>query len=226
MPDFAALDTPAQMTFRERLLLYALAAARRPARVLEIGTCEGGSALILRRALGAEALIVSIDPEPRWSEETRRELGPRSLLLTGRSPERIAAAADGAGGPFELVLIDGDHTAEGVAADLHGVLPHLAEGAHLLLHDAHYWRVRDGIARVLSEVPSLRDAGLLSTEPTVADRQEGGHPVIWGGLRLLYRDTSEIHRVSTATPESNARVPPSLARGRALCDPSAAPARR
>ncbi|WP_239491664.1 O-methyltransferase [Luteitalea sp. TBR-22] len=191
MPDFAALDTPAQMTFRERLLLYAFAVARRPARVLEIGTCEGGSALILRRALGAEPLIVCIDPAPRWSEETRRELGARTQLLTTRSPGAIAAAATIAGGPFDLVLVDGDHTTEGVAADLHGVVPHLAAGAHLLLHDAHYWRVRDGIDRVLGEVPSLRDAGLLSTEQTIADRHEEGHPVIWGGLRLLYHhDTS------------------------------------
>ncbi len=179
------LDAPAQMTMRERLLLFALVMARRPTRVLEIGTCDGGSALIMRRALEASARLVSVDPMPRWSAEVRDALGPNTMLVTTASPDGVAEAAALASGPFDFVLIDGDHTADGVETDIVAVVPHLADGAVLVFHDAHYWRVREGIERGLRNDARLVDAGMVSVEETPQGTMEEGQPVIWGGLRLL-----------------------------------------
>jgi len=179
------LDTPAQMTPRERLLLFALVTAALPTRVLEIGSCEGGSTLIIHRALDPSAVLVSIDPRPRWSDATRRELEPRTHLITGSSPESLPAAMQCAGGKFQFALVDGDHSALGVAADLRGLAAYLEPGALVLLHDAHYWRVREGIDAVLREKGPFVDVGLVSVEPTPEGREEQGHAVVWGGLRLL-----------------------------------------
>lgn len=182
------LDTAAQMTPRERLLLFAMITGALPTRVLEIGSCEGGSALIMRRALDPKAMLVCIDPRPRWSEDTRGELGPRTHLITGSSPASLDEAMRLAGGRFQFALVDGDHSAGGVREDLRGLASCLEPGALVLLHDAHYWRVREGIDTFLQQERRFVDVGLVSVEPTPEGRDEQGHAVVWGGLRLLRFD--------------------------------------
>lgn len=179
------LDGPAQMTMGERLLLFALVCGLRPRRVLEVGTCEGGSALLMRRALDPAARLVCIDPQPRWTADMQQSLGENTWLIAAPSPPAIAPAVQRAGGAIDFVLIDGDHTAAGVERDIVGVVPYLAEGAVVVLHDAHYWRVQEGIARALDVVPDLLDAGMVSVEATPAGIEEEGHLVVWGGLRML-----------------------------------------
>lgn len=182
----STLEVPAQMTPRERLLLFALARASCPKRVLEIGSCEGGSTLLLHRALEPSAALVVIEPTPRWTADTRGELEPRTVLVEGRSPAALPLASHRAGGHFDFVFVDGDHTAAGVEGDLIGITTYLEPGATVLLHDAHYWGVSDGIARVLALGVGYADAGLLAVEPTPeVGRVEAGRPVIWGGLRML-----------------------------------------
>ena len=184
----AALAVDAQMEYPEKLLLYSLVFGSKPERVLEIGTFQGGSTAIISAALDDSGFgrIFCVDPEPRVSDERRAAL-ERADILKGFSPDAIAEAYERAGGRFDLALIDGDHTFDGVVRDIEGVMPYLSNGALLLFHDSHYWEVAEAIDEVVSRRwPSLTDIGDLSLlcNP-VTEAASGDVPVVWGGIRVL-----------------------------------------
>ncbi len=178
---------PAELLPAERLVLLALVSGLRPRACLEIGTFRGGSADLICAALDAAGAgrLVCLDPRPQIAPETLERLAGRATLLRGDSPAAIPEAARLVGGSFDFVFVDGDHGRAGVAADLEGCLPFLADGAHVLLHDAHFRDVRAGIDDVLARHPELVDAGLVSTEQNPVPTPPGEPPVVWGGLRLL-----------------------------------------
>ncbi|MFO0948421.1 MAG: class I SAM-dependent methyltransferase [Planctomycetota bacterium] len=177
---------PAQMLPRERLLLYSAVFAFAPARALEIGVAQGGSTRIIHAALSDlnHGKLVSLDPMPDaaldWSETAER-----ATLLIGGSPDFLATAKEVAGGPFDFVFVDGDHSEEGVHRDLVGLLDVTEPGAQILLHDAYFPPVAAGIDRALRESRAFRDAGMVSRTPH--DGMEGEIPLRWGGLRQLVR---------------------------------------
>ena len=180
--------TPAQMTMSERVVLYALVFGLRPHRCLEIGTAQGGSALVIGAALDdvGTGHLVSVDRNPMIAPHHWAELRHRATVVKGSSPEALAEAARAAGAGFDLALIDGDHERSGVVRDVEATMPILARGAYLVFHDAHYYGVAKAIDDVLERHPDrLTDCGLVSVEQTPEDRVEAGHPVVWGGLRLL-----------------------------------------
>ena len=175
---------PVLMLESERLLLYALVFALRPARILEIGTHQGGSALIMAAALDAigAGAIVCVDPEPAVADATWQRIAHRATLVVGASPEVLVDAGAAAGAPFDLALIDGDHGYAGVVRDLEGVLPLMAPHSYLLFHDAHFREIRSAIDdSVLAHPDELVDCGMLSVDENVEVPGE----VVWGGFRLL-----------------------------------------
>ena len=115
---------PVWMTRAERLLLYTLIFTLRPNRYLEIGTFQGGSALVAAAAMDAlesPGRMVCVDPEPKIDPKNWERLQHRATLLTGFSPQILPQAQEAAGGPFDFALIDGDHTYEGLVRDAKGV---------------------------------------------------------------------------------------------------------
>ena len=184
--DIAALDAaPAWLTPSERLMLFTLIASLRPSRYLEIGSFKGGSALIVNAAMDAsenDGCIICVDPEPRISPEHRERLEGRGIVVEGLSPAILDEASEAAGGPFDFVFIDGDHTAEGVLRDAEGVLPHLADQATLLFHDAFNPDVDSGIQRFFEKRPRVVDCGVVTRE--VSYEQDGEKEIPWGGLRM------------------------------------------
>jgi len=179
---------PVLMTRAERLLLYTLTFCLRPRRYLEIGTFKGGSALLVNAALNslqAEGRLVCIDPKPQIEPEHWKILEPRTTLLTGYSPDILPRASEAAGGPFDLVLVDGDHTYQAALRDGRGVLPYAADGAHLLFHDSFL----PDVARAIDEVAQgsaseIVDFGTLTREVTV-QVDSAGQAIEAAGLRLL-----------------------------------------
>lgn len=184
-------DAPVHMLPGERTALYATVFASRPQRCLEIGTLHGGSAVITVAALddiGQEARLACVDPNPRVEPHTLERIKHRATLVEGFSPDALKDATELLGGRFDFAMIDGDHSLEGVIRDLEGVLPHLEPGAYLLMHDAHYYEVADGIAQVCERHAGLIDCGLLSRESTPdlgGAVDPTGKPVVWGGMQLL-----------------------------------------
>jgi SAM-dependent methyltransferase len=186
---FGAIYTaPVLMTWSERVVLYSTVFGLRPRRCLEIGTHKGGSSSIIGAALDdiGAGHLVCVDPNPMVAPETWQQLAHHATLIAGPSPDVLSQAVEAAGGRFDFALIDGDHELPGVIRDIEGVLPTLEDDAHVIFHDAHYYQVADAIDQILQKYPdSLVDCGMISAEQTIEDNVENGHPVIWGGLRML-----------------------------------------
>ncbi|MGB0385259.1 MAG: class I SAM-dependent methyltransferase [Ardenticatenaceae bacterium] len=189
--DLSALDviewTPAHMSRAERLLLYTLTFTLRPTRYLEIGTLHGGSALIVTAAMNAlnsSGKLVCVDPNPRISPEHWEKLKHRSTVVEGFSPDVLQKAQQIAGGPFDFVLIDGDHSYEGLMRDAVGVLPFVSNGAYILFHDSFFSEVRRGLDDFVKQhADQVVDFGAMTREITLHEAET--KPVQWGGLRMV-----------------------------------------
>jgi predicted O-methyltransferase YrrM len=177
---------PVWMTRAERLLLYTLSFTLRPERYLEIGTLHGGSALLIAAAMDAlesQGRLICVDPQPQIAPEHWQRLAHRTILLTGYSPDILPQACEAAGGPFDFILIDGDHTYAGAQRDARGVLPFAANGAYILFHDSFSTEVGRAIDDFVAEYAhEVVDFGSLTRDYTVAP--EFG-PAQWGGLRMV-----------------------------------------
>lgn len=179
--------TPAHMSRAERLLLYTLIFTFRPKRYLEIGTLHGGSALIVTAAMDAlniSSKLVCVDPKPQISAEHWQKLKHRSTILEGFSPNILPKASEIAGGLFDFVFIDGDHSYNGLMRDAKGVLPFVSHGAYLLFHDSFYSEVKQGIDDFVKQhADQVVDFGPMTREVTFVESE--AEPVQWGGIRML-----------------------------------------
>lgn len=191
---FAVLGTaPVSMLPSERLLLYTLVFGVRPRRYLEVGTLFGGSAAIVCAALDALELdtrMILVDPEPRVEPALWAQLQHRATLVRGYSPAALQDAANQAGGKFDFVLIDGDHSWEGTLRDLNGVLPFCLDGAYILCHDCFFPTVAQAVDDfVCQHASQVADFGPLTRDTSAAADANGNisaeHPARWGGIRVL-----------------------------------------
>jgi predicted O-methyltransferase YrrM len=180
-----SLEVPAQMLYRERLYLYATVFALAPARCLEIGVAEGWSSLLIANALRdlKHGRLFSIDPAPQLAFDPA-ELADVATLLIGRSPQILSEACERAGGLFDFVLLDGDHSTDGVRRDLEGLRDVAAPGCVVLAHDAYNPAVTAGLDQAILS-GGWSDVGLVST--TCNSGVEGGREARYAGFRLLLR---------------------------------------
>ena len=179
-------STNAQMLPRERLYLYATILALAPERCLEVGVSQGGSTRIIHAALTdlGRGRLVALDPEPAlaYPAETLADV---VTFLTGPSPAALEQARDLAGGLFDFVLLDGDHSEEGVRRDLDGLAAVTRPGALILAHDAYCPSVAAGIKAALKGGTGYVDVGVVST--TRHPGRVGNNEVVFAGFRLLVR---------------------------------------
>jgi hypothetical protein len=129
-------DPQWQMTTCERFVLLGLLKRLRPKLSLEVGTYQGGSLQTLARF---SENVISIDRDP----DVPRRLAGRfrnvefrcgdSLHLLPTVVEEINRTGGGCG----LVLIDGDHSGNGIRRDIESVLNLVPrERVVVLLHDS------------------------------------------------------------------------------------------
>jgi predicted O-methyltransferase YrrM len=117
---------------------------RSPERYLEIGTRDGGSLTVVRENSSALRRIVCADTwggqwggSGRGSHDHIEQLLALRLytgsvqFLDGDSMQTIPTLRE----QFDLVLVDGDHSAEGARADLENVWPLVAAGGCMAFHD-------------------------------------------------------------------------------------------
>jgi hypothetical protein len=171
-----------QMGLGERLAIVGLLAELRPRLAVEIGTAEGGS---LRRIAAWSDEVHAFDvTEP---PEALREL-PNVVFHVGDSPEqlpRVLAGLDERGERVDFALVDGDHTADGVEADMRALLASPAMGrAVIAVHDTMNEEVRAGLERIdfdgeqaVRYVELDCVAGFLFREPLEGE--------LWGGLGVV-----------------------------------------
>jgi predicted O-methyltransferase YrrM len=120
--------------------LLELVAEHRPRHVLEIGTARGGTLYLLSKMVHPEALMVTVDIQPRYQSELLRSFarGKTTVeLLAGNSSE--AALHERIRGLFpqglDLLFLDGDHSYEGVSRDFALYRPLVRAGGMIVFHD-------------------------------------------------------------------------------------------
>jgi hypothetical protein len=181
-------DSDWQMSYGERAALEGLLCQLKPALAVEIGTAEGGSlARIAEHSTEVHSFDL-VEPHPRVRELRNVTLhtGDSHRLL----PELLARLAD-EGRNVDFVLVDGDHSSEGVCQDVRDLLESRAIGRTIMvIHDTINETVRAGLERVRYEAyPKVAYveldfvAGYMFREPSL--RHE-----LWGGLGLVVVDSA------------------------------------
>jgi hypothetical protein len=137
-----------QMSSAERLALCGIAARLKPDVALEIGTYQGGSLQVL--ACNAKR-VISLDIDEMVKNRLAGRFG-NVEFLTGNSGEVLDSLVDElnrAQTSVGLVLVDGDHSREGVRRDLSHVLRlNVRKPMAVLMHDTFNPEVRAGVLDV------------------------------------------------------------------------------
>lgn len=144
------------INLEEACHLAAIAKSLQAHKVLEIGTYDGNTALLLATNLPAGAEVVTVDLPPDFDMKKQDSLtySDVELNLTDRNDlgrqyrksqvfNRVrqvygdSAALDwnSLGGPFNLVFIDGCHSEPYVLSDSRNAIDHLSPGGVLVWHD-------------------------------------------------------------------------------------------
>jgi hypothetical protein len=173
-----------QMETSEQLALLALLEHLRPEYALEVGSRYGGSMQILSR-YAKQVISCDIDPTCRQRLGNRY---PHVEFVTGPSQETLPGVLrrlQTEQAALRFMLIDGDHTAQGVRGDIDALIEYVpCCQLYVLLHDSFNPDVRRGIreARWL-ENPHVH-AVELDFIPGVLHRGGDAHREMWGGLAL------------------------------------------
>lgn len=132
------------------LTLYSLVIGMGAQRVFEFGTGESSQVLIeaLKQTGGR---LITCSPDAPVIPRDGREHGYPGLWATWPMLSSEVFKELGPMDVFDLVLHDGSHSADVLAADLEGILPRVRHGGLVLIHDAlHAYvgtQVRAGIRR-------------------------------------------------------------------------------
>jgi hypothetical protein len=104
----------------------------RTVTMLEIGVSNGGSLEMWKRYLGPSAQIVGIDIDPRCREYE----GPQMAVRIGDQSDRaFLLAVLEEFGPIDIVLDDGSHRAEDIAASFDVLYPRLERNGVYVVED-------------------------------------------------------------------------------------------
>ncbi|MBX2848862.1 MAG: class I SAM-dependent methyltransferase [Acidiferrobacterales bacterium] len=129
--------------------LIELVAKRNPKSVLEIGTANGGTLFLFCRAASNKATIVSIDLPggingggyPSWKTPLYQKFAKEDqqlhlLRLNSHEKSSLDAVRECSPmGTYELIMIDADHSYEGVKRDFELYSKLVEENGIMILHD-------------------------------------------------------------------------------------------
>jgi predicted O-methyltransferase YrrM/uncharacterized coiled-coil protein SlyX len=157
----------------ERLLLFSLVRALRPARVLQVGVGEGGVATIVTAALDdvGGGTLVCVDRAPRVSDTDWTRIAHRATLLSGDVGDLVDEVRAVAGGFVDLAFVAAERA--DVGRDLEAMSRLLGEGAYLLLYGALDVDGARALEALVARGRGFVDCGALSAARDA------------GGLRLL-----------------------------------------
>lgn len=182
---FAEFPLEWEMSLAERLSLIGLLTIWRPDTAVEIGTHFGGSLQVLAAHCGR---VYSIDMDPRVRVELAPRF-PRADFRVGSSRDilpQVLAEISRQAEKLEFVLVDGDHTAAGVQADIDALLSYRPNTVlHVLLHDSFNPDCRTGMRRAAwADCPYVHKIELDFIPGTFHTTAQGGAFAgsMWGGF--------------------------------------------
>jgi hypothetical protein len=142
---FAGFEEKWQMTGAERCTLIMLLNHRRPECAIEIGTADGGSLSVLSHFAKK---VYSLDFDPSCCDRLGHKFD-NVEFITGRSQDTLAPLLKRlreSGTHIGFILIDGDHTMEGVREDIEIILRiKPTELLFIVMHDSFNPDCRAGI---------------------------------------------------------------------------------
>jgi len=135
---------PALLAIDEAAYLYRLVRGLGPATRVEIGRYKGGSTLLLAASMDPGSRLHSYDLHRefdvghRGREQDRHLASALERYGLGERVELVVADSHTVAHPgtCDLVLVDGDHSYDGVRGDYEHWRSALGPGGHLLFHDA------------------------------------------------------------------------------------------
>lgn len=207
-----ARDGVPQMAFGERAALEGVLSQVQPKLALEIGTAEGGS---LRRiaAHSAEVHSIDIDHDPVREGDP---LPDHVTLHTGSSAQLLSRLLDSfaqAGRLVDFALVDGDHSFEGVAADLRALLTSpVTSRTVILVHDSMNPEVRAGIQSVGFDDYENVVYHELDFVPGYTYAEGAVRDSTWGGIALVMTDLRRSAAYAESTGQSLYQSPSSVSR--------------
>jgi cephalosporin hydroxylase len=131
------LGVPAQKCPLDLWIYQELLHELRPDLIVETGTSKGGSALYLAAIcdLLDQGQVITIDVRP-----VRQPEHPRITYITGSStdPPTLTQVREAAHSAFQvMVLLDSDHHADHVLAELRAYAPLVTPGSYLIVEDTN-----------------------------------------------------------------------------------------
>lgn len=172
-----------QMEPGERAALEGLLCQVRPELAIEIGTAEGGSLRLLAKYSGhVHSFDLTAAPQGVCDLTNVSVHTGNSHSLLAPALARLAAA----GRNVDFVLVDGDHSADGVEQDVHDLLASDAvRETVIVLHDT----MNDAVAAGLARIDVEAEPKITRFEPEfVAGRlhyRDDLHHQLWGGLGVM-----------------------------------------
>jgi len=175
-----------QMNHSERLAVTALLSRHKPRCSIEVGTYMGGSLSLISQY---SHTVFSIDIDPSIPNKFRQFsnvcflTGPSKvilpLLLKELDRERI---------PVDFILIDGDHSADGIKQDLESVLSYIPKKPlFIVMHDSFNPECRRGMREVdWEKSPYVHWVDLDFIPGRIVETGGPSRGEMWGGLGLAY----------------------------------------
>jgi SAM-dependent methyltransferase len=173
-----------QMESSEQLALLALVQNLRPECAVEVGSRYGGSLQILSRYAKR---VISCDIDPTCRERLGKA-NPNVEFVTGRSQATLPGVMkrlQEESAKVGLILIDGDHTAQGVKGDIEALLEYVPGcPVYVIVHDSFNPDVRQGIRTARwAESPYVHCVE-MDFVPGVIHQGGEAHREMWGGFAL------------------------------------------
>ena len=178
-----------QMSFGERAAIEGVLSQLRPTLSIEIGTAKGGSLATIARHSQEVHSFDLLDPG------SLTERFPDAHFHTGDSHELLPRLLDDLsreGRNVDFVLVDGDHSADGVERDVEDLLASPAiKHTIILMHDTSNRWVREGLERVSYEShPKVAYVDLDFLGGYVLSAP-GEDDELWGGLGILWINAAQ-----------------------------------
>jgi Methyltransferase domain len=179
-----------QMSFGDRAAVEGVLSQLKPDLAIELGTAQGGS--LARIATHSREVhtfdLIEVPFDKSAFPNVTFHSGDSHVLL----PKLLESLSE-EGRNVDFVLVDGDHTVEGIKQDLEDLLSSAAiRDTIILLHDTANEVVRSGIELVPIEAyPKVAYvdfdfvAGHMFREPTLLHE-------LWGGLGLVLVDSARL----------------------------------
>ncbi|HEV2813283.1 MAG TPA: class I SAM-dependent methyltransferase [Solirubrobacteraceae bacterium] len=174
----------------EALVLYGLVRAVRPRTVVEFGFDQGRSAFNFLRALDADARLYSFDVRDEAAQLAGALFGGEERLRFVRKSQAEFEAVDVDGRAVDFVFLDASHDLGLNQETLRRVLPVLAPGAIVAIHDTGTLSRATMAPALRAEADAVRSAQWVTED---AFEHQPGERATVNWLRDEHPELAQIH---------------------------------